>query len=419
MRSSRFSILALARPRSAWLAELTRWTGSGIIGTDLVRCVSADEIRARLTSMRRFSAVMFDEHSLGVDRDLLAACTDASCASIVVTTGVPHRDWISLGADRTIDSSFGSDELLSTLRAVATPIELCDTVTAIAGPVPDDSPVAPLIAVTGGGGTGRSTVAIGLAQALPGSALIDGALDASLALMIGGVDIVPALQELVEAHRTGVPTSDEVRTTLSTCRRHGFDLLPGLRRHRDWTTLRPRAVEATVRSLRQAYPVVIADIDADVEGESDTGSFDISDRNSLARTIAGTADTVVITGRSDLTGLSRLVSTVATLIDFGVEPACIVPLVLRPTRSILSPTEIRRSIADLLDRVVPDPTISAATVVELPRDLDALLLDGAPLPASFVEQLHRALPARPERCVTAPNSTPPIRIASGELGIAS
>ena len=419
MRPGKFSILALARPRSTWLAELTQWSGSGVIGTELIRCVSTDEVRARLTSLQQFSAVMFDEHSLGLDRDLLATCTDAGCASIVVTNGLPRRDWISLGADRTIDSSFRSDELLSTLRAVATPVEQCDKVSAIAGSAPVDAPVAPLIAVTGGGGTGRSTVAIALAQALPGSALIDGALDASLALMIGGVDIVPALQELVEAHRTGVPTSDEVRTVLSKCHRHGFDLLPGLRRHRDWTTLRPRAVEATVRSLRQAYPVVIADIDADIEGESDTGSFDIADRNSLARTIASTADAIIVTSRSDLTGLSRLVSTVATLVDFGVEPGCIAPLVLRPTRSILSPAEIRRSITNLLDRVVPDLVIAAATVVELPRDLDTVLLDGAPMPAPFVEQLGRVLPTRLEHVSSNPDPIGPVPIVSGELGIAS
>lgn len=419
MRSGRFSILALARPRSSWLAELTRWSGSGSIGTELIRCVSSDEVRARLTSMQRFSAVMFDEDSLGLDRDLLAACADAACASIVVTTGLSRRDWISLGADRTIDSSFGSEELLSALRAVATPIEQCEGLPVITGPEPVDDPVAPLIAVTGGGGTGRSTVAIALAQALPGSALVDGALDASLALMIGGVDIVPALQELVEVHRTGVPTPDEVRRMLSSCHRHGFDLLPGLRRHRDWTTLRPRAVEATVRSLRQTYPVVIADIDADIEGESDTGSFDIADRNSLARTIAGAADAIVVTGRSDLTGLSRLVSTVATLIDFGVEPGCIIPVVLRPNRSILSPAEIRRSITNLLDRVMPDLAITAATVVALPRDLDEVLLDGAPMPTPFVEQLQRVLPARLERVTSTPDNSHPIPMVPGELGIAS
>jgi MinD-like ATPase involved in chromosome partitioning or flagellar assembly len=419
MRQGRFSILALARPRSTWLAELTRWSGSGVIGTELIRCVSTDEVRARLTSLQQFSAVMFDEHSLGLDRDLLATCTDAACASIVVTSGLPRRDWISLGADRIIDSSFGSDELLSTLRAVATPIEQCDKVSAIAGSAPNAAPVAPLIAVTGGGGTGRSTVAIALAQALPGSALLDGALDASLALMIGGIDIVPALQELVEAHRTGVPTADEVRTILATCDRHGFDLLPGLRRHRDWTTLRPRAVEASVRSLRQAYPVVIADIDADIEGESDTGSFDIADRNSLARIIAGTADAIVVTGRSDLSGLSRLVSTVATLIDFGIEPGCITPVVLRPTRSILSPAEIRRSVSNLLERVVGDLVIAATTVVELPRDLDTIVLDGAPMPAPFVEQLRRLLPTRLEHASSTPDPIGPVPIVSGELGIAS
>jgi MinD-like ATPase involved in chromosome partitioning or flagellar assembly len=419
MRTGTFSILALARPRSPWLAELTRWSGSGSIGTELIRCISADEVRARLASLQRFSAVLIDEHSIGLDRDLLAGCSDVACASIVVTTGIARRDWVALGADRTIDSSFTSDELLTTLRAIATPIEQPDLhpLTSATGSSPE--PLAPLIAVTGGGGTGRSTVAIGLAQSLPGSALVDGSLHASLALMIGDVDVVPALQELVEAHRSGSPSPDEVRAVFSPCNRHGFELLPGLRRHRDWTSLRPRAVEATVRSVRKAYPIVVADIDADVEGESDTGSFDIGDRNSLARTFAGSADSVVVTGRTDLAGLGRLVNTVTTLLDFGIEPERIFPLVLRPSRCPLSANEIRRSIATLLEAAMPGVTITNTSVVELPRDLDIILLDGAPLPTSFTEQLRRVVP--PESAFDARRLEPAqtVALTPGELGIAS
>lgn len=419
MRTGIFSILALARPRSPWLADLTRWSGSGSIGTDLVRCVSVDEIRARLSSLQRFSAVMIDEQSIGLDRDLLAACTDAACASIVVTSGPARRDWTELGADCTIDSTFGSEELLTTLRAIASPIEQVDVFPSTGESTLLDEPGAPLIAVTGGGGTGRSTVAIGLAQSLPGAALIDGALDASLGLMVGGVDVVPALQELVEAHRIGAPRPDEVRALLTHCPHHGFDLLPGLRRHRDWTTLRPRAVNATLHSVRRAYPIVVADIDADLEGESDTGSFDIADRNSLARTIAGTACAVVITGRSDLTGLSRLVSIVSALIDFGIEPGRLIPVVLRPQRCILSPTEIRRSITTLLVELVPEVPIATTTVIELPRDLDSLLLEGAPLPSNFVAQLRGALPSDLGASATVTLSLEPMALDPGELGIAS
>jgi MinD-like ATPase involved in chromosome partitioning or flagellar assembly len=362
---------------------------------------------------------MIDEHSIGLDRDLLASCSDAACASIVVTTGFARRDWVALGADRSIDSTFNSDELLSTLRAIATPIEQPDLHPLASTPGSLTEPLAPLIAVTGGGGTGRSTVAIALAQSLPGSALVDGSLHASLALMIGDVDVVPALQELVEAHRAGSPGLDEVRAVFSPCNRHGFDLLPGLRRHRDWTSLRPRAVEATVRSVRKAYPVVVADIDADVEGESDTGSFDIGDRNSLARTFVGLADSVVVTGRTDLAGLGRLVNTVTTLIDFGVDPGRILPLVLRPARCPLSAAEIRRSIATLLEASMPKATITDTSVVELPRDLDNTLLDGAAMPASFVEELRRVLPPEgaPERRHPEPANT--VALTPGELGIAS
>lgn len=416
-------MLALARPRTRWLAELTRWSGSGSVGIDLIRCVSVDELRARLGSLQRFSALVVDEGVAGLDRDLLACAAEANCASIVVTSGIARRDWVSLGAGIMLDASFEREDLTSALRSIAAPVEpdeLAESPTSgLIGPIGTTSLAAPLLAVTGAGGTGTSTVAIGLAQSLRGAALIDASLDSSLALMLGGVDVVPGLQELVEAHRAGIPSADDVRSVLSSCGRHGFDLLPGLRRHRDWTALRPRAVEATLCSLRQAYEVVVADIDSDLEGESDTGSFDIADRNSLARAVTSTADIVIVTGRPDLTGLSRLVSSVTALLDFGVPPERLLPIIMRPARCPLAAGEIRRSIATLLLEIRPSTSIAPVLVIEFPKDLDALLLDGAPLPTSFVEQLGRVLPAELREPRPRLHSEEPVAVIAGSLGIAS
>ena len=68
------------------------------------------------------------------------------------------------------------------------------------------------------GGTGRSTVATALAQGLAGDprnldlvCLADLALHADQAMLHGATDVVPGVVELVEAHRTGAPSIDDVR----------------------------------------------------------------------------------------------------------------------------------------------------------------------------------------------------------------
>jgi MinD-like ATPase involved in chromosome partitioning or flagellar assembly len=415
-----FSLLALARPRAPWLADLTRWANSGALEVDLIRCVSIDEVRARLNSLQSFSALVIDENSIGLDRDLLGAATDAGCASLVITSGIARRDWAAVGADRVLDAGFTSEALLSSLRAIAAPSITAEYRPAVVDLVDAGSrPSAPMFAVTGAGGTGTSIIALALAQSLPDCALVDAALDASLALLIGDVDVVPSLQELVEAHRTGTPSPEEIRRTLQSCQRHRISLLPGLRRHRDWTALRPRAIEATIASLRHAFAMVVADIDSDVEGEPETGSFDIADRNALARYIASSADVVVITGRPDLAGLSRIVSTVANFLDLGVEPDRIIPVVMRSSRCILSVNEIRRSITTLLGEIRPVAEIATAAVIEPPKDLDALLLDGSPLPKAFAEQVLNAVPERLRAPAVMPRIDQPVAVVPGSLGIAS
>ena len=60
MSGARYVVLGLAPPRAAWFAEVGRWAGSGTIPVDFVRCVSVDEVRARLVSGRSASALLVD-----------------------------------------------------------------------------------------------------------------------------------------------------------------------------------------------------------------------------------------------------------------------------------------------------------------------------------------------------------------------
>ena len=77
--------------------------------------------------------------------------------------------------------------------------------------------------------------------------LADLNLDADQAALHDARDVVPGVAELVDAHRGGQPSADEIRTLTFRVPSRSYHLLLGLRRHRDWTVLRPRAFEAARR----------------------------------------------------------------------------------------------------------------------------------------------------------------------------
>ena len=123
---------------------------------------------------------------------------------------------------------------------------------------------------------------------------------------------MPGVQELVEAHRAGTPSIEQVRALLFDGPQP-YQLLLGLRRHRDWAVVRPRSFLAALDSLRRTFTAVVADIDADVEGEDECGSIEVEERNVMARTVAEHADVVVVTGLPGVKGLRSLVRTIAEL----------------------------------------------------------------------------------------------------------
>src|SRR5690606_7812060 len=146
----------------------------------------------------------------------------------------------------------------------------------------------------------------------------------------------------------------------------GYDLLLGLRRHRDWTALRPRAVEAALEGLRRAYRVVVADADADLEGEEQCGSTDVEDRNLLARPACAAADLVVAVGVPGPAGLHAQLRVVRDLRDHGVDGRRIVPVVNRAPRSPRRRAEVSSALAALLAAGAPEATL-ACTPVFLPE----------------------------------------------------
>lgn len=425
---SRYLVLGLAHPRAPWFSEVARWATAGSAPLDFVKCVSTEEVHARLASGRRVSALLADADRVANDRDLVDHARRVGCAVLVVDDGRVPRDWAALGVSETLPASFGRDDLVSALRNHAAPLGRVDSLDVLGAPTgTPTTESAPwrgrLVAVTGPGGTGASTVAMALAQGLaagPGHArlvlLADFALRADLAMLHDARDVVPGLQELVEACRGGAP-ADGLDGLVHHVADRRYDLLLGLRRHRDWTVIRPRSFDVALDTLRRHYRTVVADIDADVEGERETGSIDVAERNHIARSTAESADLVVVVGSASLKGVHSLTRSLHDLRDAGVRPDRLLPAVNRSGRSPRVRAELTRTLADL--GALEGALVAAPLFLPERRHLDDGLVQAAPMPAALVDAV--TLPVHELLARTSP-STPramaaePVPITPGSLG---
>ncbi len=394
---------------------------------DFVKTVSIDEVRSRLHTGRPFSALLVDGGLPGIDRDLLEEAAEHGCV-VVVVTDQSHRDWHAVGAVATLPTDFDRAELEAVLSDHAAPIRRPDEV-----PGSDEATAVPAgfrartIAVTGSGGTGRSIVAVALAQGFGADVahsdtvvLADLALDADQAMLHDARDVIPGVLELVESHRSGLPSAEEVRALTFDIADRRYRLLLGLRRHRDWTALRPRALRAALDGLRQAFTLVIADVDDDLEGEAATGSADVEDRNLLARTTLSIADVVVVVGAPGMKGTHSLLRVVRNCIAAGVPPDRLVPVVNRAPRRGSARRELVRTLHQLLLASNPGDEVLSPVFLPERRQLDQVLQDGAVLPSALVAPVTAAVQARldavDERAPAHALPDEPVPVEVGSLG---
>jgi hypothetical protein len=407
----RYVLLGLARARADWFRTVGQWATGALLPAEFVRCVSSEELRARLRSGRRFSAALVDASAAGLDRDLIAAAAEVGCRVLVVDDGRSDRDWRSLGVAAVLAPIFSRDELLEVLAAHA---EL------VGGAAVEDTPEetvptrprGELIAVTGPGGTGASTVAIALAQGLaaglgrddgrrraassppPSVLLADLCRVADQAMLHDARVLVPGVQEVVEAHRTSTPPHSTLLEQTFEVPARGYRLLLGLRRPRHWVAIRPRALEATLDSLHRLTDVVVADVDPDVEGEAETGSLDVEERNLLSRATLARADVAVVVGEPSMKGLYALVRTLTELLGFGVPVDRLVPVVSRAPRSPRRRGELTRTLHELVAASAGAAAQRLVSPVHLPdRRVDEALRDGVALPAPLPALVARAVTA--------------------------
>jgi hypothetical protein len=423
----------MARGQARWFTDVAAWATAGALPIDFVKVLSVEELAARLRSGRAFSALLVEATMPGCDRDLIDQCNAVGCSVLVVEDRATPRPWSELGAVAVLPADLRRDQLLEALRSSAQPIARAEEPRRL-GPLPAPAPAAwrgHLVALTGAGGTGRSTLAMAVATGLAADPrhrglvlLADLALHGQQGLLHDAGDVVPGLSELVEAHRNASLGPEEVRRLCFEVADRGYDLLLGLRRHRDWTALRSRALQAALDGLRQCYRMVVAEVDADVEGETECGSLDIEDRNMLARTTLRAADLVVVVGQAGLCGLHTQLRVIRDLVELQVDPARVVPVVNRAPRNPRARAEISRALAQLLEASLPGVRLAAnAVFVPERRRLDGVLRDGlcpppavvAPI-AEMVRVLVESLPGDELAVPVGGGDDEPVAVVPGSLG---
>ena len=420
--SERYVLLGLAQVRSAWFRSVAQWATAAAIPADFVKCLSAEELRARLGAGRAYSAVLLDAALPTVDRDIIDAATRSGAVAVVVGNRASGRDWIALGAAAVLEPDFDRHDLMAAL-AIAPRIARVDALPG-ADQSSGDATASwrgRVAMVCGAGGTGASTVATALAQGLAaGSAAGSGSVvladlrrNGDLGVLHDAGDVVPSVQELVDAYRTGQPSPEQVRSKTYGLPGRQYALLLGLRRSRDWAALRPRSFEAALDGLRRAFGMVVCDTDADLEGESECGSVDVEERNVMARTAAAQADVVFAVGHPGVKGLHSLVGIVEGLLAFGVPATLVVPIVNCAPRSPRVKSEIARALAALLS--VGQPVSAPIFLPE--RRIDDAFRDGAPLPSQIVRPVTGAWTAMLSRAQHGPRvGGEPVPVTPGSLG---
>jgi hypothetical protein len=422
MGGGRYVLLGLAPARSEWFRDVAHWANSGIVAAEFVKCLSAEEVRARLSSGRPFSALLVDASVPALDRDFVDDVRAAGCAVLVVGDGRRGRDWIELGAAATLPPRFDRKGLVDALSGHVSLIGRADRPSTVDDPPASDRWRAPLIAVTGPGGTGASTIAIAVAQGLASDArnagavlLADFCLRAEQAMLHDAQDVVPGVQELVDAFRTDRPSGDAIRASTFAVAERGYRLLLGLRHARAWSTIRPKAFEVTLDGLRSAFRHVVADVDPELEGEDDGGSIDVEERNVMARTTCASADVVAVVGVPGMKGTHSLAGVVADILGLGVAANRVVAVVNRAPRGAHARAEVERTLHQLLpawaETGMPRP------VFVPDRRADDALRDNVRLPDALVTTVTAGCRSLTERArEEAVRPAAPRLVTPGALG---
>ncbi len=428
--SGRFVLVALARPRAVWLDRVVQLANSGAVAAEVHKCVGLVDLLSQVGPGRRTSAALLDGGIHGVDRDLIHRLRASSIAVIVIADPNVSHDWTSLGADATIGRDFAAHELLDSLIRWARPVQQSDFHEFTATPPAPSEPVpwhGALVAVLGSGGSGVSTVSIAAAQGLGRAdrrsehttALIDLQLCAEQAMLHDTDPTSSGLLELIDLCRLGTPDDAAVRAQFTAVTNRAYDLLPGLRRRRLWTQLRPASSQQALTAIARCYDHVVADLDGDVEGESDNGSIDVEERHQLTRIALRQAAVVLVVGHSSMKGMHSLARQIRDIVDFGVDPRAVQPVFNHAASGSRARAGYGAALAELTEGL----GLVVSPVFVPTRDIDDRLRALVPFPNAIVDPVHGAIEAHlrlAARAAASANAIKPVgapqRIKRGFLG---
>jgi MinD-like ATPase involved in chromosome partitioning or flagellar assembly len=349
----RLTLFGLVGRTASWPQHIEAWATADTVPFRVSYCRSVAHLRARLDASDHACGVLLDGDLSFVDRDLLTALASAGGVAIVAAGARRRRPWPELGAAAVLPLDFDRDQLLEAVRDVVdVPVEV------------PARPAASLIAVTGPGGTGASVTAIALAQGLAAARrrvlLADCCLHAEQAMLHNAHGTQPNVADVVEHHAGHTPEPREVRQLALGIVERGYYLLPGIARARHWSRIPEASLRAAMHSLRAAFDVVVADVDVDVEGEEQGGSLDVEERNVLARTVIGDADAVMVVGQPTMKGVYATVRAMVELLEFGVPPGRLLPVINRATTDPAVRADLSRAVSHLMGGVVGGGTAAVA-----------------------------------------------------------
>jgi hypothetical protein len=277
MTMGRYVLLLLAPPGASWVASVPELLATECSAAELIICSGPEEACVRLGSGRSHSALLIDARAR-LDVGVASAAEASGTPVLAIGSGPAHLDQIG------VEVPWGD-------RLPASVATLCGIST--------ETPARQgrLVGVCGPGGTGASLIARAMAQGLADREdvlLADFALRADQARLHRVLDASGALLDFISRQLGGRLSYDEIRAATVPIAGQRYRLLPGLCRRRHWVAVRPRAFDTALTALRCAFGLIVADITDDFEGEADTGSLEIEERNHMARHVAETADLVVI-----------------------------------------------------------------------------------------------------------------------------
>lgn len=403
------ALLVLADTRVAWRERIQRWSSTG----PATFLPSAAHVRAVVRRGAR-RAVLIDGSRSDADRDLLLDVVDAGSLAVVVDDGRRLDDWARMGATAVLPRDFDEQQLHAAVNRGTLPAVRSST------DVVDRGPWGPLVAVTGPGGTGASVVAIATAQGLATSGgrvlLADCCLHAEQGMLHDVHNAQPGLADLVALHADATPGVRQVRQLVVGVVERGYHLLPGLRRSRHWSTVGPASFRTALASLRMAFDAVVADVDADVEGEADGGSLDVEERNRLSREVLGSADVVLVVGQPSMKGVYALVRTMIDLLEFDLRPDRMLPVVNQAPTAPGARAGLGRAVQGLLAGATSGAAVGP--VLFLPAvPVDPYLCARDPLPGPLPSLLAGAVGAVLARGDEADGRRlEPERVGTGVLG---